>query len=400
MEINLKTLIGKLNDSTRTAATRAGRHLRRPGPVRGRSRTPVPGPAGAGRCDFALIARRLRRSVPARSRPTCAAKWRASPPAAAARPVFSIHLPALFEHAWLIASLGEGAPRQIRTHLLLALLTEPALAQLACRGSALFAPAFPSTAQTRTGQADPWLGRGARRRACRSRRRACRRGRRRRSGHRNWARACARRRRGPVHTNLTERARAGALDPVIGRDARDPPGDRHPDAAAPEQPDPDRRGGRGQDRRRRRAWPAASRRATCRRCCAASRSTRSTWVCCRPAPASRANSKAGSKTSSTRSSAARHAIILFIDEAHTMIGAGGAAGQTTRPICETALCRGELRTVAGHPGASTRKYFEKERAPGAPLPGHQGRRAERGNRLRDVARDGAADERHFGSARV
>lgn len=55
-------------------------------------------------------------------------------------PVFSPHLPKLFEHAWLIASLDteSGQPNTIRSnHLLLALLTEPDLVQLAYRGSKL-----------------------------------------------------------------------------------------------------------------------------------------------------------------------------------------------------------------------------------------------------------------------
>src|SRR5690606_14883059 len=53
-------------------------------------------------------------------------------------PVFSTHLPTLFEHAWLLASLDAQTTRIRSGHLLMALLTEPGLAQLAYRGSAQF----------------------------------------------------------------------------------------------------------------------------------------------------------------------------------------------------------------------------------------------------------------------
>ncbi|WP_265942639.1 Clp protease N-terminal domain-containing protein [Dechloromonas sp. A34] len=54
-------------------------------------------------------------------------------------PVFSTHIPKLFEQAWLIASLDARLPRIRSGHLLLALLTEPELSQLAFRGSKLLA---------------------------------------------------------------------------------------------------------------------------------------------------------------------------------------------------------------------------------------------------------------------
>ena len=53
-------------------------------------------------------------------------------------PVFSPHLPTLFEHALLIASLDTQTTRIRSGHLLLALLTEPDLSQIARRGSRLF----------------------------------------------------------------------------------------------------------------------------------------------------------------------------------------------------------------------------------------------------------------------
>ncbi|WP_372574337.1 type VI secretion system ATPase TssH [Ruegeria jejuensis] len=56
-------------------------------------------------------------------------------------------------------------------------------------------------------------------------------------------------------------------------------------------------------------------------------------------------------------------IILFIDEAHMMIGAGGSAGQgDAANILKPALARGELRTIAATTWAEYKKYFEKDPA--------------------------------------
>lgn len=58
-----------------------------------------------------------------------------------------------------------------------------------------------------------------------------------------------------------------------------------------------------------------------------------------------------------------HPIILFIDEAHTMIGAGGAAGQNDAAnLLKPALARGELRTIAATTWSEYKKYFEKDAA--------------------------------------
>ncbi|MCC6591278.1 MAG: type VI secretion system ATPase TssH [Bryobacterales bacterium] len=56
-------------------------------------------------------------------------------------------------------------------------------------------------------------------------------------------------------------------------------------------------------------------------------------------------------------------IILFIDEAHTMIGAGGQAGQNDAAnLLKPALARGELRTLAATTWSEYKKYFEKDPA--------------------------------------
>ena len=56
-------------------------------------------------------------------------------------------------------------------------------------------------------------------------------------------------------------------------------------------------------------------------------------------------------------------IIIFIDEAHQMIGAGGSAGQgDAANLLKPALARGELRTIAATTWAEYKKYFEKDAA--------------------------------------
>src|ERR1700722_11385395 len=56
-------------------------------------------------------------------------------------------------------------------------------------------------------------------------------------------------------------------------------------------------------------------------------------------------------------------IILFIDEAHTMIGAGGQAGQSDAAnLLKPALARGDLRTIAATTWAEYKKYFERDAA--------------------------------------
>ncbi len=56
-------------------------------------------------------------------------------------------------------------------------------------------------------------------------------------------------------------------------------------------------------------------------------------------------------------------VILFIDEAHTMIGAGNqAGGGDAANLLKPALARGELRTIAATTWAEYKKYFEKDAA--------------------------------------
>ncbi len=56
-------------------------------------------------------------------------------------------------------------------------------------------------------------------------------------------------------------------------------------------------------------------------------------------------------------------VILFIDEAHSMIGAGGQAGSNDAAnLLKPALARGELRTIAATTWSEYKKYFEKDPA--------------------------------------
>ncbi len=56
-------------------------------------------------------------------------------------------------------------------------------------------------------------------------------------------------------------------------------------------------------------------------------------------------------------------IVMFIDEAHTMIGAGGQAGQNDAAnLLKPALARGEMRTIAATTWSEYKKYFEKDPA--------------------------------------
>ncbi|MBL6077169.1 type VI secretion system ATPase TssH [Belnapia sp. T18] len=56
-------------------------------------------------------------------------------------------------------------------------------------------------------------------------------------------------------------------------------------------------------------------------------------------------------------------VVMFIDEAHTLIGAGGAQGQNDAAnLLKPALARGELRCLAATTWAEYKKYFEKDAA--------------------------------------
>ena len=85
-------------------------------------------------------------------------------------------------------------------------------------------------------------------------------------------------------------------------------------------------------------------------------------------------------------------IILFIDEAHTLIGAGGSAGTgDAANLLKPPLARGTLRTIAATTWAEYRQYIEKDPALNSTLPAHPGRRARRRDLLHHAARSPWAD---------
>jgi len=61
--------------------------------------------------------------------------------------------------------------------------------------------------------------------------------------------------------------------------------------------------------------------------------------------------------------ASERPIIMFIDEAHTLVGAGGqAGGSDAANLLKPALARGELKTCAATTWTEYKKYFEKDPA--------------------------------------
>ncbi len=361
MSINLKTLISKLNDTSRTAATRAA------GICVGLGQYEVDlehlflalleQPAS----DFALIARHSGISVSMLEVDLQAEVARLQT-GNARTPVFSPRLPKLFENAWLIASLDVQAGRQasIRSaHLLQALLTDPELAQLAYRGSKLFnkfklddlkhnLDKITQGSQEAAGAtvADGDAGEGGdpvgelEGRAAASKTPAL----------------------DQFTTNLTARARDGKVDPVIGRDA-------------------EIRQAIDILMRRRQNNPILTGEA------GVGKTAVVEGLALRIAhddvpdvlkgveihTLDMGLLQAGASVKGEFENRLKnvidevkkspHAIILFIDEAHTMIGAGGTAGQNDAAnLLKPALARGELRTIAATTWGEYKKYFEKDAA--------------------------------------
>ncbi len=77
--------------------------------------------------------------------------------------------------------------------------------------------------------------------------------------------------------------------------------------------------------------------------------------------------------------------ILFIDEIHTIIGAGSASGGTmdASNLIKPMLASGELRCIGSTTFQEFRGIFEKDRALGASLPEDRCGRAHRGRQLRN-----------------
>ena len=359
MSINLKTLIGKLDDACRTAATRAAGLCVSLGQYEVDIEHLLLALLEQPACDVAVIARRCDVSLE-RLEADLHAEVAGFKSGNTRTPVFSERLPKLFEHAWLIASLDLRAGRQaiIRSgHLLQALLNSPELSQLAHRASSQFAqfdldrikhqfddvtagsdeaPAVAEAAVQEQG-ADP-VGELRREQAAKT----------------------------PAldqfTTNLTQRARDGKVDPVIGRDAEIR---QLVDILM----------------RRRQNNPILTGEA------GVGKTAVVEGLALRVAQGDVPEVlkgveihvldlgllQAGAsvkgefenrlKNTIDEVKKSPHPIILFIDEAHTMIGAGGQAGQNDAAnLLKPALARGELRTIAATTWSEYKKYFEKDPA--------------------------------------
>ncbi|MBP6798299.1 MAG: AAA family ATPase, partial [Luteimonas sp.] len=361
MSTNLKTLIGKLDDTCRQAAERAANLCM----ARGHYEVDLEHlflalleqPAS----DFSLIARRSGIATDALERDLSAeiGRFRSGN---TRTPVFSPHLPTLFEHAWLIASLDSSTTRIRSGHLLLALLTEPSLSQLAFRGSKLFAKFKRDELKhdfAKLTQGSVEAGQGVR-----------------------FGDADA-----PIEgeadagdvvtpspglsktpaldqftTNLTARARDGHIDPVVGRDAEIR---QLVDILL----------------RRRQNNPILTGEAGVGKTAVVE--GLALRIAAGDVPAvlqgvelhvlDMGLLQAGASVKGEFENRLKnvidevrkspHPIILFIDEAHTMIGAGGQAGQNDAAnLLKPALARGELRTIAATTWAEYKKYFEKDAA--------------------------------------
>ena len=278
-------------------------------------------------------------------------------------PVFSPHLPKLFEQAWLVASLDERLPRIRSGHLLLALLTDAELCQLALRGSQLFARVRldelkHNFARLTEGsvEAEEVIGRRVAGKVVVCNKDADE------SAHRAAGTSTGTAALHQFTTNLTQRAHAGKLDPVIGRD--------------------------GEIRlvidvlmRRRQNNPILTGEAGVGKTAVVEGLALRIAAGDVPPPLQGVELhildmgllQAGASVKGEFENRLKNVIdevkgsskpiILFIDEAHTMIGAGGQSGQNDAAnLLKPALARGELRTIAATTWAEYKKYFEKDAA--------------------------------------
>lgn len=361
MSINLKTLIGKLNDTSRLAVERAANICVQRGHYEVDLEHLFLALLEQPQSDFALIAKRSDIGLDSLQRDLDREIGRFKD-GNTRTPVFSPHLPTLFEHAWLLASLDSQTTRIRSGHLLLALLTEPGLSQLAYRGSAqfvklkkdelkhdfaaltkgsqeagegvAFADASAGDASTDAATADQVARGGLGKTPALDQ----------------------------FTTNLTARARDGKLDPVVGRD-------------------PEIRQVIDILMRRRQNNPILTGEAGVGKTAVVE--GLALRIAADDVPQvlrgvelhtlDMGLLQAGASVKGEFENRLKnvidevkkspHPIILFIDEAHTMIGAGGQAGQNDAAnLLKPALARGELRTIAATTWGEYKKYFEKDAA--------------------------------------
>ena len=356
MSNNLKTLISKLNDTSRRAAERAANLCMARGHYEVDLEHLILALLEEPRSDFALLCKHfgVASSELQRDLESEISRFKNGN---ARTPVFSAHLPALLEHAWLIASLDTHVSRIRSAHLLLAMLTEPGLSQLAFRGSKLFvrfkvdelkhklteltagSEEAVQALRAADAPADSELA-GAEQPAAPGKTPAL----------------------DQFTSDLTLRAREGKLDPVIGRDA-------------------EIRQVIDILMRRRQNNPILTGEAGVGKTAVAEGLALRIAEGSVPPPLQGVSLhvldmgllQAGASVKGEFENRLKnvidevkkspHPISLFIDEAHTMIGAGGQAGQSDAAnLLKPALARGELRTVAATTWSEYKKYFEKDAA--------------------------------------
>jgi type VI secretion system protein VasG len=266
-------------------------------------------------------------------------------------PALSPQVVSLGREAWLLASLEQGANRVRSGHLLLALLNDEMLAPVAREASAQFAKIPPDVLRSElakitaeTIEAD--------------------------AGATPQAGAPAARQQGPVEggtldqytIDLTQRAKSGKIDPVLGRDSEirqviDILTRRR-------QNNPILTGEAG-------VGKTAVAEGFALKIAAGDVPDAMKNVTLRTLDLGLLQAGAGVKGEFENRlksvidevKASPTPIILFIDEAHTMIGAGGAAGQgDAANLLKPALARGDLRTIAATTWAEYKKYFERDAA--------------------------------------
>ena len=358
MSNNLKTLISKLNDTTRRALERAANLCMARGNYEVDLEHLFLALLEAPQGDFVVLCRKFGISTTELQRDleTEVGRFKTGN---ARTPVFSAHLPDLLEHAWLIASLESHTMRIRGAHLLLALLTEPGLSQLAFRGSKQFVKFKLDELKHKFSELTAGSDEAAK-------------------SLRNVdapAVGPAVDRSDPVDqaigktpaldqftTNLTQRARDGKVDPVIGRD-------------------PEIRQCIDILMRRRQNNPILTGEAGVGKTAVVEGLALRIATGDVPPPLQGVALhtldmgllQAGASVKGEFENRLKnvidevkkssHPIILFIDEAHTMIGAGGQAGQSDAAnLLKPALARGELRTVAATTWSEYKKYFEKDAA--------------------------------------
>ena len=361
MSINLKTLIGKLDDTCRRAAERAANLCMARGHYEVDLEHLFLALIEQPQSDFCVIARHSGVSLEQLERDLTheISDFRTGN---TRTPVFSTHLPTLFENAWLIASLDSHTTRIRSGHLLLALLTQPELSQLAQRGSTLFARfkrdeikhQFSKVTQgsNEAGESLAFADAPA-------------------AGAEDASTEAAAPQPNALGktpaldqftTNLTQRARDGKLDPVIGRDT-------------------EIRQAIDILMRRRQNNPILTGEAGVGKTAVVEGLALKIADGDVPPPLQGVELhtldmgllQAGASVKGEFENRLKNVIdevkkspkpiILFIDEAHTMIGAGGSAGQNDAAnLLKPALARGELRTIAATTWGEYKKYFEKDAA--------------------------------------